>query len=225
MAKKKDNAKPKSRFILYIILGCAGILVLAVGLWLAVVLPEFMKESARAVDMRSAEEIALEKEMKLKAVEETATWESFHCDLMHKYYSGPEEEIPLAEIIGLSSDAEGAAVRARCGELLPAVRLMGGWPSDRNPWDNFVVCEGFDFILKASRDLTIRPTAEDLRNNEVAYGIPDMWFRKQKLAEGYTRKTGEFAPLITQADDRCVIVGVPRPGRSRGIWGSIVRTP
>ena len=219
MAKKTDNAKPKSRFFLYIMLGCTGILVLAVGLWLAVVLPEFMKESSQPVDTRTAEEIALEKEMKLKAMEETATWETFHCDLMHKYYSGPEEEIPLAEIIGLSSDVEEPAIKARCGELLPAVRLMGGWPSDRNPWDNFVVCEGFEFILKASRDLTIRPTAEDLRNNEVAYGVPDKWLRKQKLAEGYTRKTGEFAPLITQADDRCVIVGAGRIIRFRQCRG------
>ena len=217
MDEETDDAPPKSRFILYTVLGCAGVLVLAVGLWLAVVLPEFMKGSSQPVDTRSAEEIALEKEMKLKEVEKTATWETFHCDLMHKYYAGPENELPLAEIVGLSSDADEAAVRARCRELLPAVRQMGGWPSDRNPWDNYVVCEGFEFTLKKSGNLTVRPAAQDLGNNEVAYGVPGKWFRKQKLVEGYTRKTGKFVPLVTQANDRCVIVGVPRSGRGRAI--------
>ena len=225
MDEETDEAPPKSRFVMYTVLGCVGFLLLAVGIWLAVVLPELNKGTSQPIDARSAEEIALEKEMKLKEVEETATWESFHCDLMHKYYSGPEEEIPLAEIIGLSSDAEEGAVRARCGELLQAVRQMGGWPSDRHPWDNFVICEGFEFILKNSGNLTIRPTAEDLGNNEVAYGFPGKWFHKQKLVDGYTRKTGDYVPLITQADDRCVIVGAVRPGRSRAIGGSIVRTP
>ena len=225
MAEKKVGTRPKSKLTLYAILSCAGVLLLAVGVWLAVVLPELNKESSKPVDTRSAEEIALDKETKLKAVEETATWETFHCDLMHKYYIGPEEEIPLAEIIGLSPGADEAAVKRRCAEVLGAVRLMGGWPSDHKPWDNYVVCEGFDFTLKESRNLTIRPLAEDLRNSEVAYGVPDKWFKKQKLVEGHTRRTGEYVPLISPVDDRCVIVGVKRYGRSRIISGIIARTP
>ena len=225
MNKETGDAKPKSKFTLYTILGCLGVLLIAVGIWLAVVVPEFMKEDSQPVDTRSEEEIAREKKLKEKKAEKTATWETYHCDLMHTYYAGPEADVPLAELIGLSLDASEAAVKARCRELLPAVRLMGGWPSDSRPWDNFVVCEGFDFILKQAGNLTIRPAAEDLLNNEVAYGVPGKWIRKQKLVAGHTRKVANFIPLVTQAEGRCVIVGVPRAGRSRTVWGRIVRTP
>ena len=226
MGKKPvGTKKPKSRLMLYAIVGCMGVLVLVVGLWLAVALPQLMKGSSEPVPQLTAEELAREKELKAKEAEKSASWENYHCNLMYKYYSGPEDDLPLAELVGLSLNADEAAVRERCRELLPAVRLMGGWPSDRRQWDNFVTCEGFDFVLQKSGNLTVRPAAEDLGNNEVAFGVPGKWFRKQKLVEGHTRKVGEFIPLVTQAGDRCVIVGVPRSGRSKAIWGRLVRTP
>jgi hypothetical protein len=60
MAEKKVGTRPKSKLTLYAILSCAGVLLLAVGVWLAVVLPELNKESSKPVDTRSAEEIALD---------------------------------------------------------------------------------------------------------------------------------------------------------------------
>ena len=225
MSEAPVDAKPKSKLKLYTILGCVGFLVISVGIWLVIALPFLMGWSPEPVKELSAEEIALQRELEAQEAEKSATqpWSSW--ETYHRYYGGSEDDIPRAEIVGLPADADAAAVKARCRELLPAVRLMGGWPSDRRQWDNFVVCEGFDFVLEGKGNLTVRPSSEDLGNNEVAYGVPGKWFRKQELVEGHTRKVGEFVPLVTRADDRCVIVGVGRSGRKRAIWGRIVRTP
>ena len=156
--------------------------------------------------------------------ERSATWQTYHCDLFRRYYEGLESDPPVAELLGLSSDAGEKEIRDRCKEFLPAVKLMGGWPSSKPQQDNFVVCDGFEFVLRDAGNLVIRPTAADLENRQVAYGILGRKLTRLDLIEGFSVGLDNYAPIVTQAGDRCVIVAITRAGRLRKIAGRIVRS-
>ena len=208
-------------------MGCIAGLLVAVGAWLAIVVPTLMDKTPEPepeVVELTPDQIAKAKVKQAELEEESATWQTFHCDLFRRYYEGLESDPPVAEILGLSSDASDREMRARCKELLPAVKLMGGWPNSTPQQDNFVVCEGFEFVLRDAGNLVIRPTAADLANSQVAYGIIGRKLTKLALIEGFSVGLSNYAPIVTQAGDRCVIVSMTRAGRLRNVSGRIVRS-
>ena len=230
---KKGKKRPKQKkkpmgFVVKVVLSCVGVLVIAVGAWLAVVVPTLMEEAPpepeAEIVILTPEQLAKESAKLAEQEEESATWQTFHCDLFRRYYEGPESDPPVAEIIGLSGDATPKEIRAQCKKLLPAVKLMGGWPNSQPQQDNFVVCEGFEFILRDAGNLVIRPTAADLANNQVAYGISGRKLIKLDLVDGFSVGLDNYAPIVTQAGDRCIIVSMTRAGRLRNVAGRIVRS-
>ena len=223
--QKKKSKKKQSKFVVKVVLGCVGALVIAVGAWLAVVVPTLLEAPPEPVVVAlTPEQIAKEKARLAEEAEESATWQTYHCDLFRRYYEGVEEDPPVAEIIGLSGDADEKEIRNRRKEFLPAVKLMGGWPNSQPQQDNMVVCEGFEFILRDAGNLVIRPTKADLANNQVAYGILGRKLRKLDLVDGFSAGLDNYAPIVTQAGDRCVIVAMVRAGRLRNIAARIVRS-
>ena len=225
--KKQKPKKKQSKFVVKVVLGCIGGLVIAVGVWLAVVVPTLMKEAPpepEVVVEITSEQLAKEREKLAEEAEESATWQTYHCDLFGRYYEGPESDPPVAELIGLSGDADEKKIKGRCKELLPAVKLMGGWPNSQPQQDNMVVCEGFEFVLRDAGNLVIRPTMADLANNQVAYGIIGRKLTKLDLVEGFSVGLSNYAPIVTQAGDRCVIVSMVRAGRLRNVAARIIRS-
>ncbi|MCW8835518.1 MAG: hypothetical protein OQJ99_04010 [Rhodospirillales bacterium] len=158
--------------------------------------------------------------------EASATWETYHCKLLHRYYIGPERELPIAELLGLPPQADETEVEKRCNALLPAVHRMGGWPSENPAQDNFVVCRGFEWIIDfEGNEIRIRPDPDVRSSNAVLYSLNRGAFQKQSL-NGIAPSSigGLTTPMVTRADDRCVIVSAQRSGRRRGIPGAITRT-
>jgi hypothetical protein len=224
-AAQGKGEKKKSGFVRNLIYVCIVGLALGGAGIAAIVIPEFTKNKPVVVELKTAEQIAAEKVALAEAAEKDATWENYHCNLLHRYYKGPEDDLPQAELIGLGTMATEDEISDRCQQLLPAVRIMAGLPSSRPQQDNYVICEGFEFLLRGGGDLTIRPTRHDLARSVVMYGgkSGEMNY-EQKLVEGQTIRVGEYVPIVTQADDQCVIVGVRRLRGVGGIPGSIVRT-
>lgn len=224
-AAKDKGERKKSSFVGYLIIVCVVGLALGGAGIAAIVVPHFMKNQPVVVELKTPEQIAAEKQALADAAEKEATWENYHCNLLHRYYKGPEDDLPQAELIGLGALATADEISDRCQDLLPAVRVMAGLPSSRPQQDNYIICEGFEFLLRGGGDLTIRPTREDLARSVVMYGGKggEMSYQ-QKLVEGQTIRVGEYVPIVTQADDHCVIVGVRRLRGVGGIPGSIVRT-
>ena len=206
----------------YGIFACLGILVVGVGIWLAIVIPEFQKRAA-PVPVRSPEEIARDKEARVKEAEKTATWQNAHCKLLHAYYDGTEPDLPLAELIGLPADADDARIEERCGKLLDAVHHLGGWPTAKPQQDNFVVCTGFRFELTGSFPFSVRVTPESLAADTVLFGRPGNEIHTQKILPENAVAIGSYTPVIVRANDDCVVIGEKRLGRRRAIPGRIVR--
>ena len=163
------------------------------------------------------------KELRAAEAEKEATWKNYHCNLMHRYYDGPEADLPLPELLGLDKDADDAAVRKRCEELLATVKVLGGWPTSKPQRDNFVVCDGFRYILKGSFPVSILPTRAGLRKNEVSYIAGTEEISTQATTIGQTTSVGRYSIFMVQADDRCIVVAAQRAGRARKIAGQIVR--
>ena len=225
-AQGKDEKKKKKKvgFVRYLIFVCIGGLALGGAGIAALVIPEFM-DQPEVVELKTPEQIAAGKQALADTAEKEATWQNYHCNLLHRYYKGPEDDLPQAELIGLDISATAGDIEDRCQELLPAVRTMAGLPSSRPQQDNYIICEGFEFLLRGGGALTIRPTREDLARSMVRYGAGAGEINhEQKLVDGQTIRVGEYVPIITQADDQCVIVGVRRLRGVGGIPGSIVRT-
>ncbi len=213
-----------SQAIRVAIMLCLGLLVLGVGIGAVVVFtsPDPQGE-AQEEPVRSAEEIAREKEELIKEAEKTATWRNAHCKMMHAYYQGPEPDLPQAELVGLPAGADDDAVQERCAELLDAVRLLGGWPTAKPQQDNFVVCTGFRFELTGTFAFSVRVTPESLAAGTILYGRPGNEIHSQEVSTDTGIGIGTYTPVIVRADDSCVVVGVKRLGRRRAIPGRILR--
>jgi len=215
------SGKPK-RLILYLVVSCVVIIAAAVSGWLYLALPEPDENEGIPIAL-SVDEVALRKAEREKEAEATANWQNYHCNLFHKYYEGDEVEFPLGELLGLAADAGQDAIEERCEELLPAVRYLGGWPTSRPKQDNIVVCDGFKFIIKGGIPVEITPTRENLAQGLVAYGLGKEESRTQAIQKGQTTRVGRFAPLVVQADDRCVVIGVRRLLRGGEVAGRVIR--
>lgn len=234
-AKAGDKKKRRLSFKQYLLIVCGIGLVIGLSVIGIIVVPELNKKkgqptaeelAAAAAQQKSAAEAALaaEKERIAAEAEAKATWQNFHCNLMARYYKGQESTPPLAELIGISRNANEVAIHERCEELLPSVKMMGGWPNDQTAQDNFVVCVGFELILKGSMAFVIRPTREDLARGHVGYGQgAGENLKTQEVFKDHTVKLESFTPLVLQADDRCVIVASWRTGRKRAIAGMLRR--
>jgi len=196
------------------------------GLGLAIIASVMFSDDAtraKLVPIEEPEDPAADRETVAAEAERTATWQTYHCNLLHRYYDGPEEVLPIAELLGFADGENDEAVKARCREFLAPVQRMGGWPSGQPQQDNFVVCAGFAFVLRGMVPLSVAPDPDDLKSGYVAYGTPGAWTRTQRLVSGHPVRLGHYAVRITQANDRCVIVAAERSGRRRDIPGSIVR--
>lgn len=211
-----------SRLHRYAILSCLGLLVIGVGVWLAIVIPDRLRHAALE-PQRSPEEIAREREARVKEAEKTATWQDAHCKMLYAYYQGPEPDLPLAELLGMSADADEVRVKRRCTDLLAAVRLLGGWPTAKPQQDNFVVCTGFRFELTGSFRMSVRITPVSLATDEILFGVPGEETHRQTIFSHYAVAIGSYLPMVVRADDGCVAIGVRRMGRRRDIPGRIVR--
>lgn len=209
-----------ARLVIFLVV----VLIVAIGTMVTLVLIERKREAAlRVPPPPTQEELKAERERLAEEAEQTATWETFHCNLLHRYYQGAETSVPIAELIGIAPDADPDLIEDRCVGLLPAVKRMGGWPNGRPAMDNFVVCEGFEFVLRGTSAIRVAPTREDLAAGKVVYSFPGGQSFTQDLVDGQAVRLGQYVPLVTAADDRCVIVGSLRYGRKRHISGSIVR--
>jgi len=207
-----------------IVVVLVAVLLIAMGTVATLIFVERKKDTAEEVPPPlTAEQLADEKERLAEEAEKTATWETFHCNLLHRYYDGAESSVPIAELVGISPDADPQTIKDRCVDLLPAVKRMGGWPNGRPAMDNFVVCEGFEFVLRGSAAIRVIPTREDIGAGRVVYAFPSGDTFTQDLVDGQAVRLGQYVPLVTAADDHCVIVGSLRYGRKRHISGSIAR--
>ena len=222
-APKGQEQKKKLSWLHKVVIACVIGFGIGSGVIAAIVIPHFADNKPEAVEIKTPEQIEAEKIAKAKQAEGAATWETYHCNLMYRYYKGPENELPLGELLGLSSKASADDIEGRCAELLRSVRLMGGLPSSRPQQDNFVVCDGFELLLPGAGDLTIRPAPEDLKHNVVRYGPKgDPEAYEQEMTLDQSVRIGEYAPIVTKADDRCVVVAVRR-SRGAGIAAEILR--
>ncbi len=131
--------------------------------------------------------------------------------------------MPLGEILGLGAGAEKEAITKRCRELLPTVRLLGGWPNSRPQQDNIVVCDGFRFILKGGLPLAITPRREGLAKGVVHFRLGGDKINTHEMQVGQPTTIGPYSPLVVQADEQCVIIAAPRVGRKAAVPGRVVR--
>ena len=214
-------------FTVKVVLSCVGVLLVSVSAWLAIVVPTFMEPSEpepEVVLILTPKQIAKAKQLRAEQEEESATWQTYHCDLFRRNYEWVESDPPVAEIIGHSEGASDREIRTRCKELLPAVKLMGGWPASQPQQDNFVVCVGFEFVLRDAGNLVIQPSVADLANGQIAYGIIGRSHTTLDLVDGFSVGLDNYAPIVTEAGDRCDIVFMVRAGRFRNVSGRIIRS-
>ena len=222
-APKGPQQKKKLSLLHKVIIACVIGFGIGSSVIAAIVIPHFAGKGSGSAEIKTPEQIKAEMIAQAKRAEETATWETYHCNLMHRYFEGNDGEIPIAELLGLDSTASEGDIESRCAELLSTVRLMGGLPSSRPQQDNFVVCDGFELLLPGAGDLTIRPAPEDLKHNVVRYGPKgDPEAYEQEMTLDQSVRIGEYAPIVTKADDRCVVVAVRR-SRGAGIAAEILR--
>lgn len=226
---KPEADRPVRKGYRSVIIACLGLLAVTIAVWFSIVYLELLEQndsrgplSAQELALK-AEDLVREKELRAAEAEKEATWKNFHCNLLHRYYDGPEADLPLPELIGLDKDADDAAVRKRCEELLPSVKVLGGWPTSKPQQDNFVVCDGFRYILGGSFTVSILPTRAGLKKNEVSYSAGTEEYVTQATTIGQPTALGRYSIFIVQADDRCVVVAAQRLGRARKIGGRIVR--
>ena len=211
-APQGQEQKKKLTLLHKIIIACVIGLAVGGGVIAAIVIPHFSDDKPELVEIKTPEQLEAERIARAEQAEKAATWETYHCNLMHRYYKGSESDLPLGELLGLDGKADEGDIEDRCAELLPTVRLMGGLPSSRPQQDNFIVCDGFELLLPGAGDLTIRPTIDDLKYKAVRYGTKgDPTSHEQKMEPEQSVRIGEYAPLVAQADDRCVVVSVRRP--------------
>jgi len=199
-----------------------GALAVGVIVWLVIAIPELQKSSGPPAPL-SIEDIAQQNEQRVTEAEKTANWQNYHCNLFHLYFDGDEIPSPLGELLGLSANADQPAIEKRCREHLPTVRLLGGWPTSRPQQDNIVVCDGFRFILKGGVPVAITPTRKSLAQGVVFYGLGEDQTYSQAIDTGQPTAIGRFAPIIIQADEQCIVVGVMRLGRTAAVSGRVVR--
>lgn len=211
------------KVIRYGIVACLGGIALGIGAWLAIVIPELQKQGGAQATVKSAEDVARERLERIKEAERTATWQNAHCKLLHAYYVGEEPGLPQAELLGLNAEADKGQIQQRCETLLAPIHLLGGWPTGKPQQDNFVVCVGFRFELISGFAFSIKPTPESLAAGNVLYGVPGKETHSQKIYQEQAISIGGYTPLVVQADDKCVIVGIERVGRRRAIEGRILR--
>ncbi len=211
------------KLIRYGLFFCLGTtLAVGVTVWLVIAIPELQKRSGPPAPL-SNQEIALQNEQRIKEAEKTASWQNYHCNLYHLYFEGDDIQLPLGELLGLALNADQPAIEKRCQGLLSTVRLLGGWPTSRPQQDNIVVCEGFRFILKGNVPLAITPTRKSLAQGVVFFGLGEEQSYSQAIHAGQPTSVGRFAPIIVQADEQCIVVGVPRLGRAAAVSGRVVR--
>ncbi len=224
--QKSQKEKPKKKrgvfgallIILFAFLGIG----LAVVAYTVITEPE--REKNKVAKQLTPEQIAAEQKKIAKQMEKAATRETFHCNLLYRYYDGPEPKLPLAELVGLPPHSTEDRISSRCAELFPAVKLMGGWPISEAPQDNFIVCEGFKVVISRAQKLTITPTRADLSRGKVSYAIPGKWALMESIARDYARRLpSEFVPLVMQVDDRCILVGLARTKKTGKTIGRIRR--
>ena len=221
---KGQKQKKKFSFLHKVIAGCFVGLAIGCSVIATIVITHYSDKKPEIVEIKTPQQIEAEKIAKAKLAENTATWETYHCNLMHRYYKGSEIEIPMGELLGLNSKASEDDIEDRCAELLPTVRLMGGLPSSRPQQDNYVVCEGFELLLPGAGNLTIRPTIFDLKYKTVRYGPKDNpTSYEQEMLPGQSVRIGEYFPVVAQAGDRCVVVSIRRL-RGGGLAAKILRT-
>ena len=211
-----------SQAIRVAIMLCVGLLVIGLGVGIGVVLLSPGPEE-KVEPVRTAEEIARDKEEQIAEAEKTATWQNAHCKMLPAYYQGPEADVPLAELIGLPADADEDRIQERCAELLPAIHHLGGWPTAKPQQDNFVVCTGFRFELTGSFAFSVRVTPESLAAGTILYGRPGNEIHSQKVSTDTAVGIGTYTPVVVRAGDRCVAIGIERAGRRRAIPGRILR--
>ena len=105
------------------------------GLGLAIIASVMFSDDAtraKLVPIEEPEDPAADRETVAAEAERTATWQTYHCNLLHRYYDGPEEVLPIAELLGFADGENDEAVKARCREFLAPVQRMGGmaqWPA------------------------------------------------------------------------------------------------
>lgn len=211
-----------SQAIRVAIILCVGLLVIGLGIGIGVVLLSPGPDD-KTEPVRTPEEIARDKEEQIKEAEKTATWRNAHCKLLPAYYQGPEADVPMTELVGLPADADEEQVQDRCAQILPAVHHLGGWPTAKPQQDNFLVCTGFRFELTGNFAFSVRVTPESLAANTVLYGRPGNEIHSQRISTDTAVGIGNYTPVVVQADDRCVVIGVERVGRRRAIPGRILR--
>lgn len=221
MAKEKPKKKRGVFGLLFIIMfAVLGIGLVVVGF---IVITELETGKNKDAKQPTPEQIAAEQKKIAKKMEKTATRETFHCNLLYRYYDGPEPKLPLAELLGLSRDSTEDRISARCAELFPTTKLMGGWPISETPQDNLIVCDGFQVVIPRVENLTITPTRADLARGKVSYNIPGKWNFMDDIAKDYAQRLSGFVPLVVQVDARCILVGLPRTKKTGKILGKIRR--
>ena len=223
--QKPPKEKPKKKRGVFRLLFIILFAVLGIGLAVVgfLVITELETGENKDAKQPTPEQIAAEQKKLAKKMEKTATRETFHCNLLYQYYDGPEPKLPLAELVGLSLDSTEDKISARCAELFPTVKLMGGWPISETPQDNFIVCEGFQVVVPRRENLTITPTRADLARGRVSYGVPGKWSLKEYIAKDYARRLSIPVLFVVQVDGRCILVGLSRTKTSRQILGIIRR--
>jgi len=127
MTESEDGKKKGMGWITKIMIACVVVLALAVGGWLAIFLPTLNKGAVQQEVPLTPEQKEAEKQKKADEAEASATWQTYHCNMLHRYYKGREDDLPMGELLGLGRNADEAAVKARCKDLVPAARNMGGW--------------------------------------------------------------------------------------------------
>ena len=153
----------------------------------------------------------------------TATWRDYHCKLMYSYY-GEEGFPPFGKLLGLGDGASQASVGRRCNDLTDKVKLMGGWPSDKQGQDNFIICEGFEWVSIGSFKIVITPRRQDLARGKLAYSGNTGKFRFTDISEKLARPVGGYAfPIVLKADEKCIVLSFYRGSRAHAIAGKIFK--
>lgn len=220
---KAGGETKKFGVVQYVLVACVLLLLLGVGVIATIVVTERSPDAAAVAPPKTIAELLAEREAAAEEAEKTATWQTFHCNLLYRYYDGPEPGLPVAELLGIDPAADQSTVDARCKAILPQIEAMGGWPTGRPAQDNFVVCDGFEFVLSGKAAIRVRPRREDLAENQVAYAVGNGQSRMQALIDGHAVRLGQYVPTVIRVDDRCIVVASLRYGRKRAISGRIVR--
>lgn len=163
------------------------------------------------------------RETMAKKAERTANWRDYHCKLMYRYY-GEDEYPPFGPLLGLGEGASQDAVGRRCEDLLDYVKLSAGFPSDKQPIDNYIVCDGFEWVSTGSFKITVTPRRQDLRKGKLAYSGTSGKFRFTPVSDTHASPIGDYAfPLLVRVDDKCIVLSFYRGGYRNPFLGKIYK--